>query len=96
MRNLSTKGSCRRRQLFLSACLIASSAWTTAQAQTPPSFVNTNDDKEWTMPAKNVASTRYSSLDQINTTNAKNLKVAFTFSLGTDKGAEGAPLKKKR
>jgi lanthanide-dependent methanol dehydrogenase len=74
------------------ASLFTSSAFFSAQAQTPPTFTNTNDDKEWTMPAKNVASTRYSSLDQINSKNVKDLKVAFTFSTGTDKGAEGAPL----
>lgn len=74
------------------ASLLTSSAFFSTQAQTPPSFTNTNDDKEWTMPAKNVASTRFSSLDQINAKNVKDLKVAFTFSTGTEKGAEGAPL----
>ncbi|GAC1548860.1 MAG: methanol/ethanol family PQQ-dependent dehydrogenase [Beijerinckiaceae bacterium] len=44
------------------------------------------------MPAKNVASTRYSDLGEINIDNVKNLKVAFTFSLGYNKGQEAAPL----
>ncbi|VTZ52085.1 Methanol dehydrogenase Lanthanide-dependent XoxF [Methylocella tundrae] len=63
-----------------------------ASAQTPPSFAKADQDGQWTMPAKDVASTRYSSLDQINAQNVKDLKVAFTFSTGTDRGVESAPL----
>lgn len=44
------------------------------------------------MPAKNYASTRYSGLDEINTGNVKNLKVAWTFSTGVNRGQEAAPL----
>ncbi|HEV3484660.1 MAG TPA: PQQ-dependent dehydrogenase, methanol/ethanol family, partial [Vicinamibacterales bacterium] len=50
------------------------------------------DDAQWIMPAKNYASTRYSGLDQINTSNVKNLKVAWTLSTGHDRGHEAAPL----
>jgi PQQ-dependent dehydrogenase (methanol/ethanol family) len=50
------------------------------------------DDGQWTRPAKDYASTRYSSLDQINTGNVKNLKLAFTFSTGMTRGHEAAPL----
>ncbi len=53
---------------------------------------NQPDDGQWTMAAKNYASTRYSTLDQINTTNVKNLKVALTFSTGVSRGHEAAPL----
>src|SRR3954452_21367486 len=58
----------------------------------PPPFAAGPEDGQWTMPAKNVASTRYSDLGEITTDNAKNLKVAFTFSLGYNKGQEAAPL----
>ena len=44
------------------------------------------------MPGKNTALTRYSSLDEINAQNVKNLKVAFSFSLGVNRGQEAAPL----
>jgi PQQ-dependent dehydrogenase (methanol/ethanol family) len=44
------------------------------------------------MPAKNFASTRYSGLDEINTTNVARLQVAFTFSTGIDRGQEASPL----
>ena len=53
---------------------------------------NQPDDGQWTMPAKNYASTRYSTLDQINTGNVKNLKLAWTFSTGGTRGHEAAPL----
>ncbi len=44
------------------------------------------------MPAKNYASTRFSSLDQINTGNAKSLHLVWTFSTGLTRGHEAAPL----
>src|SRR3954469_21163848 len=50
------------------------------------------DDGQWLMPAKNFASSRYSSLDEINVDNVKNLQVSFTFSTGVNKGHEAAPL----
>lgn len=50
------------------------------------------EDGQWLMPAKDYASTRYSGLDEINTDNVKNLKVAWTFSTGTVNGHEAAPL----
>src|SRR5215204_3656498 len=50
------------------------------------------EDGQWVMPAKNYASTRFSGLDQINTENVKNLKVAWTFSTGVNRGQEAAPI----
>ncbi|HEY3053566.1 MAG TPA: methanol/ethanol family PQQ-dependent dehydrogenase [Thermoanaerobaculia bacterium] len=50
------------------------------------------DDGQWIMPAKNYASTRFSGLTQINAQNVANLKVAWTFSTGHDRGHEAAPL----
>jgi PQQ-dependent dehydrogenase (methanol/ethanol family) len=57
-----------------------------ARAQAPA------DDGEWRMPAKDYASTRYSGLDQIKPSNAKDLKLAFTFSTGLLRGHEAAPI----
>jgi PQQ-dependent dehydrogenase (methanol/ethanol family) len=57
-----------------------------AQVQNQP------DDGQWVMPAKNYASTRFSTLDQINTANAHSLKLAWTFSTGLTRGHEAAPL----
>jgi len=50
------------------------------------------DDGQWVMAAKNYASTRFSGLGQINVQSAKNLKVAWTFSTGSLRGHEAAPL----
>jgi PQQ-dependent dehydrogenase (methanol/ethanol family) len=44
------------------------------------------------MPARDYASTRFSGLDQIDTTNVRRLKLAWTFSTGIARGHEAAPL----
>src|SRR5438128_2003173 len=46
------------------------------------------DDGQWPMSAKDYANTRFSGLDQINASNVANLKVAWTFSTGVDRGQE--------
>ncbi|WP_371877336.1 methanol/ethanol family PQQ-dependent dehydrogenase [Alsobacter ponti] len=65
-------------------------------AQTPPAkapaFATGQDDGQWTTPARNFASTRYSELAEINADNVKNLQVAFTFSTGVNRGQEASPL----
>jgi PQQ-dependent dehydrogenase (methanol/ethanol family) len=50
------------------------------------------NDGEWPMAARDYASTRFSPLDQINASNVRNLKVAFTFSTEVDRGQEAAPI----
>src|ERR1043165_4223332 len=50
------------------------------------------EDGQWPMPAKNYASTRFSGLDETNTGNVQNLKVAWTFSVGVNRGQEAAPI----
>jgi PQQ-dependent dehydrogenase (methanol/ethanol family) len=50
------------------------------------------DDGQWTMPARNFASTRYSGLDEITAQNAGQLELAWTFSTGVTRGHEAAPL----
>jgi PQQ-dependent dehydrogenase (methanol/ethanol family) len=47
---------------------------------------------QWTMPAGDYASTRFSPLDQINAADVGKLQVAFTFSTGVNRGQEAAPL----
>ncbi|HEY4974123.1 MAG TPA: hypothetical protein VII41_10965, partial [Steroidobacteraceae bacterium] len=46
------------------------------------------DDKQWVMPAKNYSSTRFSGLNQINVNNAGQLKMAWSFSVGSNHGQE--------
>ena len=50
------------------------------------------DPNQWVMPAGNYANTRYSSLDQINKSNVKNLRPVWSFSTGVLRGHEGGPL----
>src|SRR5436305_7483731 len=50
------------------------------------------EDGQWTMPAKDYASTRYSGLGEITTGNVKDLKLAWSFSTGFLGGHEAAPL----
>jgi lanthanide-dependent methanol dehydrogenase len=63
-----------------------------AQGVSAPPSAAPPDDGQWTMPAKNFASTRYSELTEINTANAAKLQVAFTFSMGVNKGQEAPPI----
>jgi PQQ-dependent dehydrogenase (methanol/ethanol family) len=51
-----------------------------------------SDPNNWAMQSGNYANHRYSTLDQINKDNVKNLKVAWTFSTGVLRGHEGGPL----
>ena len=55
-------------------------------------FAGAGQPGEWTSQARDYANTRYSPLDQINADNVGRLKVAWTFSDGTQYGHEGAPL----
>src|SRR4051795_1166315 len=75
---------------WLSIAGLCSASLITVQAQSVSS--SDKDDGQWTMPSKNYQATRYSELDQINTTNAKDLKVAWTFSTGVNRGHEAAPI----
>ncbi|HEV7745202.1 MAG TPA: methanol/ethanol family PQQ-dependent dehydrogenase [Pyrinomonadaceae bacterium] len=50
------------------------------------------EDGQWTMPAKDYASTRFSGLDQITSGNVTNLKLAWSFSTGVLRGHEAAPI----
>jgi PQQ-dependent dehydrogenase (methanol/ethanol family) len=51
-----------------------------------------NDDGQWVIQRKNYSAWGYSTLNQINKENVKNLKVAWSFSTGTNQGHEGVPL----
>lgn len=50
------------------------------------------ENNDWPMAAKDYANTRFSSLDQINTETAKDLRVAWTFGTGVNRGQEAAPI----
>ena len=50
------------------------------------------DDGQWVRPAKDYSSTRFSALTEINTANVRNLRPIATFSTGTLRGHEAAPI----
>jgi glucose dehydrogenase len=50
------------------------------------------DPNQWVMPGGDYSVSRFSKLEQINVSNAKDLKVAWTMSTGTLRGQEGQPL----
>jgi lanthanide-dependent methanol dehydrogenase len=50
------------------------------------------DPKQWVMPGHDYAGTRFSELDQIKASNVGQLQVAWTFSVGKDRGQESALL----
>ena len=86
-----------RSRLFIVLGLFAT-AWTVACTSAPPETSGTpasavqEADRDWAMPNKNMSATRYSGLNEINTENVSNLKVAWTFSTGVLRGHEGNPL----
>ncbi len=59
---------------------------------TAPATAQAPTSAQWPMASKNYENTRYSDLDQITTANAKDLRLAWTFSTGVLKGHEAAPL----
>ena len=81
------------RKLLLTGCLgaVAVLAVTAASANEQIEKMSQNP-KDWVMPAKDYANTRYSTLKQINASNVGKLQVAWTFSTGVLRGHEGAPL----
>lgn len=50
------------------------------------------NNKQWAIQTGDYANTRFSTLDQINKENVKDLRVAWTFSTGVLRGHEGSPL----
>jgi alcohol dehydrogenase (cytochrome c) len=51
-----------------------------------------SDTTEWTIPARDYASTRFSELSRITTENVGELQLAWSFSTGVLRGHEAAPI----
>jgi lanthanide-dependent methanol dehydrogenase len=73
-------------RLAIVSALSALACATPAPAQQPA------DDGQWTMPSKDYAATRYSTLAEITPATVKRLRPVWTFSTGTLGGHEGQPL----
>ena len=80
------------------AIILALSGQVTAQSASKSysgataNFAGAGSPGEWTSQARDYANTRFSPLDEINAGNVGRLKIAWTFSDGTQYGHEGAPL----
>jgi lanthanide-dependent methanol dehydrogenase len=81
------------------AAVLSTGIWVApslAQSQMDPQATDlaarTRDPGQWVMPGHDYGLTRFSPLDQINTGNIGQLQVAWTFSVGVDRGQESAPL----
>jgi glucose dehydrogenase len=61
-------------------------------SQATADFAGAGQPGEWTSQARDYANTRYSPLVQITAGNVGRLRLAWTFSDGTQYGHEGAPL----
>src|SRR6185437_7029072 len=55
-------------------------------------LAQSGSDGEWTMPAKDYSSTRFSKLAEITPANAARLRPVWTFSTGVLAGHQGQPL----
>ncbi|PUB91453.1 MAG: PQQ-dependent dehydrogenase, methanol/ethanol family, partial [gamma proteobacterium symbiont of Ctena orbiculata] len=74
----------KAKRKVLAICFTASAMLSAAGGVTANSELlkMQNNPNDWVMPNGDYAGTRYSKLDQINTSNVKDLRVAWTFSTG--------------
>ena len=82
----------RLRGNILTACVTAALTCSGAVSANTELLKMQQNPNDWVMPNGNYSSTRYSALDQINASNVKDLRVAWTFSTGVLRGHEGGPL----
>src|SRR5205085_5142891 len=66
----------------VAAGLLAAQAWTDEPGRTKADA----DDGQWVRAARDYASTRYSGLTQITSGNARQLRLAWSFHTGVERG----------
>jgi PQQ-dependent dehydrogenase (methanol/ethanol family) len=81
-----------RRQLLAPMVAAAVLSWSCLSIANDGVMKLTKDPNNWAIWGGDYAGTRYSELNQINSKNAKDLQVAWTFSTGVLRGHEGGPL----
>jgi len=81
------------RKVLLATCLGSAAALVVGSASANEELIKMSQNpKDWVMPTGDYANTRYSKLNQINTSNVGKLQPAWTFSTGVLRGHEGGPL----
>jgi len=81
-----------RKKIALASGLLSAVAFS-APAWANESVIKCSENPDdWCIQSGDYAGKRYSKLDQINTENVGQLKVAWTFSTGVLRGHEGGPL----
>jgi PQQ-dependent dehydrogenase (methanol/ethanol family) len=81
-----------RRFIMTAALMLQALMGGVAAASAQDLAALSRDDRQWVMAPKDYANTRFSGLDQINAQNVGQLKLAWTFSVGANRGQEAAPL----
>ena len=78
---------------ILLGCTVMMGLATTTPASANDELLRLQQDaKQWVMPTGNYQNQRYSTLNQINATNASKLRPVWSFSTGVLRGHEGGPL----
>lgn len=83
--------------LLLGGCKLARTANADAPIDVPGAepdvhIISPLPHGEWTLPAGDLANTRFSTLDQINTSNVSKLRLITSMATGIPHGHEGNPL----
>lgn len=78
--------------LILAVALVTSGLAISALFNSAQAQPQVQDDGQWTRSGKDLAATRYSSLDEITPANVGTLRPTWTFSTGVLRGHEGQPL----
>ncbi len=84
-----------RSRLVLAAALLLAGGLAcaaTADVDQASIIANAKTSKQWPSNGMDFAGTRFSKLKQINTANVKDLGLAWSYSLGSERGVETTPL----
>src|SRR4051812_18833720 len=98
MRRLTPGGTSRIRRVAVIvtalACIAIEKGSPRSWAADVPPFRNSEEleDGQWLTPAKDYANTRFSGLKEITAENASQLKLAWSFTTGVERGHEAGPL----
>src|SRR6478752_824858 len=91
VRGQAAQGGYHMRAVSLATVMVALAGLTPASANEEVQKL-TQDPNQWVLQTGDYANTRFSKLDQINTSNVGKLQVAWTMSTGVLRGHEGSPL----